>query len=171
MATAGRILIIPKGEYSAEITYEQLDLVRNDGASWLCRKTCTGITPNVENEEYWYLLVDNMQNKWIDIDLSSCLADGVAEANSGGYLRFNTVTRELVGVITVGETSSIENQGAILTLPEDIVPAVSRVIGVGTHAGDFNISVQVLAGERRLLSSHSVSSAVTGPYYIIHGYI
>lgn len=54
MADAGRILIIPKGNYNAEITYEVLDLVFNNGNSWLCKKTTKGIDPSDSNAEYWY---------------------------------------------------------------------------------------------------------------------
>jgi hypothetical protein len=53
MTTAGRILIIPKGDYNAETTYEMLDLVKHNGTSWLARKESTGIEPTVENAEYW----------------------------------------------------------------------------------------------------------------------
>ena len=45
MANAGRILILPKGEYNANSTYTMLDLVTYNGASWLAKKTATGITP------------------------------------------------------------------------------------------------------------------------------
>lgn len=58
MATAGRILIIPKGEYDAEKTYEMLDLVTYNGISWLAKKTAVGIEPSEGNEEYWQNLFD-----------------------------------------------------------------------------------------------------------------
>ena len=54
MANAGRILILPKGNYDANATYEMLDLVRHKGISWLATKTCTGIEPSDENTEYWF---------------------------------------------------------------------------------------------------------------------
>ena len=53
MTTAGRILIIPKGDYDAETQYEMLDLVKHNGTSWLAKKESTGIEPTVENAEYW----------------------------------------------------------------------------------------------------------------------
>ena len=53
MASAGRILIIPKGDYNAETTYEMLDLVKHNGTSWLAKKTVIGIEPTVENDEHW----------------------------------------------------------------------------------------------------------------------
>ena len=48
----GRILIIPKGDYNSETTYEMLDLVFYNNESWLCKKESKGNQP-VEGE-YWY---------------------------------------------------------------------------------------------------------------------
>jgi hypothetical protein len=39
MASAGRILIMPKGEWNAETEYEVLDMVNHNGKSWLAKKT------------------------------------------------------------------------------------------------------------------------------------
>lgn len=63
MASAGRILIMPKGEYDASTTYEMLDLVKHNGISWLAKKTVIGVEPSEDNSEYWHLL--------INIDLTS----------------------------------------------------------------------------------------------------
>ena len=58
MTTAGRILIIPKGDYDSTATYEMLDLVKHNGTSWLAKKESTGIEPTVENAEYWQNMFD-----------------------------------------------------------------------------------------------------------------
>lgn len=58
MANAGRILIMPKGEYDASVTYSMLDLVMYNNASWLAKKTATGITP--EDGEYWHKMADGV---------------------------------------------------------------------------------------------------------------
>lgn len=52
MASAGRILIMPKGTYDASKTYEMLDLVNHNGVSWIAKKTVTGIEPS--EGEYWH---------------------------------------------------------------------------------------------------------------------
>ena len=54
MANAGRILIMPKGNYDASKTYEMLDLVSYNGTSWLAKKTVKGIEPSDANSEYWH---------------------------------------------------------------------------------------------------------------------
>lgn len=56
MATAGRILIIPRGKYNEESTYNMLDMVSFGGKGWICKKTCIGIEP-IEGE-YWAVSVD-----------------------------------------------------------------------------------------------------------------
>lgn len=72
MATAGRILIIPKGDYNASTTYEMLDLVSHGGSSWLAKKTCVGITPGNDTTEYWHnmfdIAVDDFDQVKADLD-------------------------------------------------------------------------------------------------------
>jgi hypothetical protein len=58
MTTAGRILIIPKGDYDASVNYEMLDLVKHGGTSWLCKKACTGKEPTTDNSEFWQNMFD-----------------------------------------------------------------------------------------------------------------
>ena len=65
MADAGRILIIPKGDYDANSTYDKLDLVKYKGTSWLAKKNATGVEPSEANAEYWqnmfdFTLADNL---------------------------------------------------------------------------------------------------------------
>lgn len=55
MATAGRILIMPKGAYNASTTYEMLDLVTYNGSAWIAKKTVVGIAP--VDGEYWQCLL------------------------------------------------------------------------------------------------------------------
>ena len=58
MASAGRILIMPKGNYNSSTTYEMLDLVNYNGKSWLAKKTSVGIEPSDTNSEYWQNMFD-----------------------------------------------------------------------------------------------------------------
>jgi hypothetical protein len=57
MATAGRILIMPKGAYNASVTYEMLDMVSHNNQTWLAKKTCVGIEPSASNADYWFCMV------------------------------------------------------------------------------------------------------------------
>ncbi len=60
MAVAGRILMIPKGDYDANTDYEMLDIVNHNGNTWIARKSSKGIEPSEANKDYWQkLLVSN----------------------------------------------------------------------------------------------------------------
>ena len=58
MTSAGKILIMPKGNYDSATSYEMLDLVLHNGTSWLAKKSCTGIEPTTANSEYWHCMFD-----------------------------------------------------------------------------------------------------------------
>lgn len=51
MRSAGRVLIIPKGDYDPTVTYEMLDLVTYNGAGYLCKQETIGHAPT--NATYW----------------------------------------------------------------------------------------------------------------------
>lgn len=54
--SAGRVLLIPKGDWNAETTYTGLDCVRHNGATWVCKNTCTDIEPTEANSDNWQIL-------------------------------------------------------------------------------------------------------------------
>lgn len=58
MASAGRILIMPKGDYNAETEYEMLDLVFHNGKSWVAKKSVVGVEPSDENQDYWFKMCE-----------------------------------------------------------------------------------------------------------------
>lgn len=68
-ASAGRVLIIPKGNWNAEATYTGLDVVRHNGASWICKNTCTNIEPNETNTDHWQMMsMDGQSGTVINVD-------------------------------------------------------------------------------------------------------
>lgn len=58
MASAGRILIMPKGDYKAETQYEMLDLVKHNGKLWLAKEAVVGIEPTNESDSPWFNMLD-----------------------------------------------------------------------------------------------------------------
>ena len=84
MASAGRILIMPKGNWNAETEYERLDLVYNAGASWLAKKNVVGIEPTEENTEYWMKMCDS-------VDLSEII------------MRIATLESQMLGTISLDD--------------------------------------------------------------------
>lgn len=57
MNKAGRIGFVIRDDYSATETYDFLDVVYYNGASYVAKKLTTGNTPQY-NDEYWHILVD-----------------------------------------------------------------------------------------------------------------
>lgn len=59
-ASAGRVLIIPRGNYNPIVTYYMLDLVKDGKSSYIAKKTVNGIAPHEDTtEEYWQLMATN----------------------------------------------------------------------------------------------------------------
>ncbi len=71
MASAGRILIIPKGTWNAEVEYEMLDLVFHNHISWLSKKVSKGVEPNEVNTDYWFKLCESADLSEINQRLSA----------------------------------------------------------------------------------------------------
>lgn len=53
MTSAGRILIMPKGEWKSETEYDRLDLVRHKGSCWISKTNSLGVEPGTDSEEFW----------------------------------------------------------------------------------------------------------------------
>lgn len=75
MANAGRILIIPRDDYNKDTTYEMLDLVNFGSATWLAKKTVTGIEPSEANSEYWFKFHGNSIANNLTTDESGYVLD------------------------------------------------------------------------------------------------
>lgn len=81
MAAAGRILIMPKGDYKEESQYELLDLVKHNGTSWIAKKASIGIEPSEANSEYWQNMFE-----------AEAFVDARIEAKVKEYMENNTET-------------------------------------------------------------------------------
>lgn len=52
---AGRVAMVPKGEWDATTAYTRLDVVLYQGSAWVCIQDGTGQTPDTATN-YWQLL-------------------------------------------------------------------------------------------------------------------
>lgn len=57
MAIAGKVALTPKGAWSADVTYEKLDVVSYGGNGYVAFKETTGNLPT--DTEFWMLLVES----------------------------------------------------------------------------------------------------------------
>lgn len=54
MVNAGRILIMPKGDWQSLTTYDMLDLVSYNGVAYLARQQSVGVNPSTDTSQtYW----------------------------------------------------------------------------------------------------------------------
>lgn len=56
MIKAGKVAIVPKGEYSPSVAYEKLNMVRYNNAIYIAKKNSIDILPT--DTEYWMLSME-----------------------------------------------------------------------------------------------------------------
>lgn len=104
MATAGRVLILPRGNYDENAMYEMLDVVSYNGSSWLAKKTSQGMIPCEENSEYWQNMVDIK----VADNLTTKEKGMLLDASQGNVLdeRISTEVTALLGKINTNKEAT-----------------------------------------------------------------
>ena len=127
MASAGRILIMPKGNYDSGATYEMLDLVFHSGASWLAKKPATGIEPSVANAEYWMLMCSGTDITTLEQRMAALEASFVNLANEEDIDLSEYAKQSALDALTV----NMQNLGlAVNGLSTELENVKSKVNGV-----------------------------------------
>ncbi len=114
MQEAGRILLMPKGDYAAGTTYTMLDLVNHSGASWVCKKDCTGQEPSDSNTEYW-------QRFGTAVDLANYLPKTGGEVKGDLLVSSPSCTTRKIKQSSYGGNAYFINYGANVLRQIDIV--------------------------------------------------
>lgn len=127
MANAGRILIIPKGEWSADETYEMLDLVTHEGVTWLAKKCSCGLEPSEETSEYWFNILGT---KHMGLHIANDLA-----TTEEGYALDARQGKVLMDAL---ELTSTEVSGIASQLEE----LKTTLFGTSTSFGDIELSIE-----------------------------
>ena len=82
---AGRIMPLPKGEYTSISVYNMLDMVRYDNCLWIAKKNqIVNVTPSKENEDTWMQVTELS-----DIDV---IRNNVAELQSSVSIAQTNIT-------------------------------------------------------------------------------
>ena len=138
MTSAGRILIIPKGNYNAESTYEMLDLVYHNGASWIARtNVASGIEPSDANKDYWQKMAQSGVAIETSVEYITCKANEaksyiVTESSKEGYSKLGAIhnigyySDSTVGNATLYQKSDTE--GVVYANFDGIIKVVSTFI-------------------------------------------
>lgn len=98
MATAGRILIMPKGAWDPTVKYEMLDLVSHGGKAWLAKKTSVGIEPTFDAADYWHPIL-GVDGSFITESDFEAFKNETNEILEKTYTTDNPPTAEQVGAV------------------------------------------------------------------------
>lgn len=95
-AIAGRVLLIPKGNYDSTATYTMLDMVVYNGSSYICKQECTGVVPT--NTTYWMLNASGSAVAYIN-DIGDVV---ITNPTNEQVLMYNSTTQKWVnGTLTL----------------------------------------------------------------------
>ena len=153
MASAGRILIMPKGNYDANTEYEMLDLVFHGGASWVAKKNAKGIEPSVANEEYWMLMCSGTDITTLEQRMASLEASFVNLANEEDVDLSEYAKQSALDALTV----NMQNLAlAVNGLSTEVDGVKSTVSGMASQSENF--------GKRNVLDHENAVTCYILPY-------
>jgi len=136
MATAGRILIIPKGEWNEGETYEMLDLVNHGGTTWLAKKHSIGIAPSTDTSDYWFNLI-GVTTK--DIQIANNLV-----TTQAGYVLDARQGKALMDAIESANTKVRNVETSVSTLQTSLADTKTSLSGTQTSLSNLSNSVTTL---------------------------
>lgn len=108
-AIAGRVLLIPRGNYDATATYTMLDMVVYNGSSYICKQTSTGNLPT--DTTYWMLNASGSAVAYLN-DIGDVVITNVSD---GQVLMYDSATQKWVNG-TISTTLSGLSDTQIATL-------------------------------------------------------
>lgn len=183
MASAGRVLMIPKGTYDATTTYNMLDLVYYSGATYVCKQTSLNHLPT--DTDYWQLVAsgigsassvayDNTTSGLVATNVQDALdeIDGrVDKIYPGNYLKLinlgTSYTAELKQDISSGAFEKVM-VGGYLTINGHVyyIAALDYWLNTGDtdHVCTTHHAVVVPASSSLVSGKMNSGNGVTGAY-------
>lgn len=149
MAIAGRILIMPKGEWASETTYEMLDLVRHNNKAWLAKKTSVGIEPSGANDKYWHDLLGELTEF---LPLSGGTMTGMGIHLNNGLGAIYTNESGTTGIISRVAESDSDNFRELKILPSSEFKA--------SECLEFSETKDGIVKEYQIFGSHNKPNGI-----------
>ena len=175
MATAGKILILPRGEWSANETYEMLDLVNYNGSSWLSKSHSIGIAPSAETSDYWFNLL-GVTTKEIPVanNLTTTTAGYVLDARQGKVLMdainsANTKIGNAETSVTNLQTTLASTQASLTEAKTTLTTLGNSVSALQSNATITKGTLAVGATSITLSNSKITTSSVLSIYTSVWG--
>lgn len=145
--SAGRVLLIPKGDYSSATQYSPMDVVLYEGDSYVCKQSSTGNAPT--NTTYWQPLTD-VASQISDIsddvsELNEALTDEAETRAALGAHNLRSqpfsvnreaglaVVNNADGSITISGTHTAPSGTTIFRCFDNIVDAGTYIYSVGEN--------------------------------------
>lgn len=140
--SAGRVLIIPKGDYNAATTYAMLDMVYYNGSSYVCKQPSTGNLPT--NTTYWQIMTGDISGKM-----------DKANPTGTGSFSLNRKASTTVGTNSFAEGNNCTASGSY-----------SHAEGDGTVASEMYSHAEGTSTTASAMAAHAEgeSTSATGSY-------
>ena len=144
MASAGRILIMPKGNYDANTEYEMLDLVFNGGASWVAKKNVKGIEPTDDTSEHWMKMCES-------VDLTEIIMRIAAlESQMLGTISLDDI--DLTPYATKSELTNYATKTDIFALDEKADWIQNRTVALENAVSTLNGAISGNSTKMKIMS-------------------
>lgn len=159
MISAGRVLIMPKGDYNPSVTYEMLDLVSYNGSSYIAKGTTTGNLPT--NTTYWQLSAyggqaSNVAGNFAEIEVSD-VASRIHYVDDV-FVDKDSRLMKATQTINVGDTID-ENVNCTPTTVEALISYLSSYVD---SLDSLNKKIQ---GAIEIAAQTDLHSLALGEYY------
>ena len=155
-ASAGRVLLIGKGEYDASTQYSPMDWVTYNGSSYVCKQTSTGNVPT--NTTYWQLMASKgTDGEVTEAELNTALsgkADKVSGATAG----------DLAGLDANGNLTDSGVSASDITAIEGKIPSSASSSNKMSTANDITDVYEVMGqnGAKNLLNLVNTTQTING---------
>ena len=160
MISAGRVLLMPKGDYSPTEPYTLLDVVAYQGASYVAKGSTTGNLPT--DTTYWQLLASggdtaNLAKNFAEVEST---ATATAKHEIGDiFVDKDSIFVEATATIYVNDTIAIGTNCKKTTV-EELIAAIKAYID------EMCESVVLLEGKIEIASQTDLDTVTTlGNYY------
>lgn len=187
----GKVMMIVKGEYSNDITYEILDIVYYNGSSYVCKKDSVGNTP--ENLEYWQLIAEKGSKPILGVDyfteedkkeITNYVANALSnnkETVTGENITVNDSAEERIYEFNISGNSKQEGEPTpdtpieVKSCGDNITNIFNKNTGIitgqyigsdGSISTDTNLFYQDVYIKVEALKQYTISSNITTIYRI-----
>lgn len=165
-ASAGRVLLMPKGDYNNATTYSVLDWVLYNGKPYVAKQTTTGNLPT--NATYWQLLFDGASDfaGLADVDIDNqTLVNGqipMYNATSGKW-----ENRDAFGKVLSQSVTLSTSQDVTVTFTDATITSDSAIDVYTTDPDLTYMTMSISAGSCSItFEKQESASTITVRIYI-----